>query len=699
MKVAAAFRPAVERVVGAVTVTVDGAAGRAVTNADGIFDDVDVGVGGSCDGGKRVGRNEVVGIDKGDKFTASMVDARIARGAQTAVLLAMDYRHATVGAIAVAHRFAAVGRTIVDEYDFKIGVRLAQQRVDARFYPLNDLIDRHNDAYLHNYFHKVTFFCANFATFVENFFAMAEFSNDRGAKPFQKKTQAVDFAEGSKLQPQDREVEEAVLGALMLERDAFGVVCDILKPESFYDPQHQKIYEAIQALGLKQEPIDMLTVVQQLRLEGRLDEVGGALHISELTSKVVSAAHIETHARIVAQKFLARQLIEFCSKIAGKAFDESYDVDDLLQEAEGELFGISQNNLKKDFVQIDPVITEAIEQIAAAGQKESGLSGLATGFHKLDKLTSGWQNSDLIIIAARPAMGKTAFVLSMAKNMAVDYNTPVALFSLEMSNVQLVKRLICNVCELEGDKIKSGKLTQAEWDQLQYRVRRLFSAPLFVDDTAALSIFELRTKARRLVREHGVKIIIIDYLQLMNANGMKFGSREQEVSTISRSLKQLAKELNIPIIALSQLSRKVEDRKDSNSKRPQLSDLRESGAIEQDADIVCFIHRPEYYMHSSEDSEKSVKGKAEFIVAKHRNGAVDDVEMRFVARFARFQNWEDSNIPDRMETIESRFGDDNSSQPTGSSIAGGSVSDVPNVPGVPDMHDADFSTPAEPLPF
>ncbi|MGN1257901.1 MAG: replicative DNA helicase, partial [Candidatus Limisoma sp.] len=349
--------------------------------------------------------------------------------------------------------------------------------------------------------------------------------------------------------------------------------------------------------------------------------------------------------------------------------------------------------------QIDPVITEAIEQIAAAGQKESGLSGLATGFHKLDKLTSGWQNSDLIIIAARPAMGKTAFVLSMAKNMAVDYNTPVALFSLEMSNVQLVKRLICNVCELEGDKIKSGKLTQAEWDQLQYRVRRLFSAPLFVDDTAALSIFELRTKARRLVREHGVKIIIIDYLQLMNANGMKFGSREQEVSTISRSLKQLAKELNIPIIALSQLSRKVEDRKDSNSKRPQLSDLRESGAIEQDADIVCFIHRPEYYMHSSEDSEKSVKGKAEFIVAKHRNGAVDDVEMRFVARFARFQNWEDSNIPDRMETIESRFGDDNSSQPTGSSIAGGSVSDVPNVPGVPDMHDADFSTPAEPLPF
>ena len=479
-----------------------------------------------------------------------------------------------------------------------------------------------------------------------------------------------DIAANGKLQPQDKEIEEAVLGALMLEKDAYSLVCDILKPESFYDPSNQKIYDAISELGMQQEPIDMLTVTQKLRAKGTLDEVGGPLHISELTANVASAAHIEFHARIVAQKYIARQLISFCSGIEEKAFDESYDVDDLMQEAEGKLFEISQGNLKKDFTQIDSVITAAIGQMEAAAKRENGLSGIETGFHKLDKLTSGWQNSDLIIIAARPAMGKTAFVLSMAKNMAVDYNTPVAIFSLEMSNLQLVNRLISNVCEIEGEKIKSGRLTQFEWDQLNSRVRKLYSAPLYVDDTPSLSIFELRTKARRLVREHNVKVIVIDYLQLMNASGMKFGSREQEVSMISRSLKQLAKELNIPIIALSQLSRKVEDRKDgNNSKRPQLSDLRESGAIEQDADIVCFIHRPEYYTRSSEDGMgNNIKGKAEFIVAKHRSGSVDDVELRFVAKFARFQNWED-DYGYVQETIESKFGSASSDDPASAPAA------------------------------
>ena len=359
----------------------------------------------------------------------------------------------------------------------------------------------------------------------------------------------------------------------------------------------------------------------------------------------------------MAQKFLARRLISFCSEIEKKSFDESYDIDDLLQEAEGKLFEISQGNLKKDFTQIDPVINSAMEQIEAAGKRESGLSGLQTGFHNLDKLTSGWQNSDLIIIAARPAMGKTAFVLSMAKNMAVDYNTPVAIFSLEMSNLQLVNRLISNVCEIEGEKIKSGRLSRQEWEQLNSRVRSLFSAPLYVDDSPSLSILELRTKARRLVKEHGVKIIIIDYLQLMNATGMKFGSREQEVSMISRSLKQLAKELNIPVIALSQLSRKVEERNDGN-KRPQLSDLRESGAIEQDADIVCFIHRPEYYTRSTTDAEnRDIRGMAEFIVAKHRSGSVDDIEMTFVARFARFQNRSEP-MPFEKGTMASKINDD-----------------------------------------
>lgn len=465
------------------------------------------------------------------------------------------------------------------------------------------------------------------------------------------------FTDDAKIQPQDKEIEDAVLGALMLERDAYAIVCDLLRPESFYDPGNQKIYAAINKLGVMQQPIDMLTVTQQLRADGALDDVGGPVRISELTSNVASAAHIEYHARIVAQKFLARRLISFCSEIEKKSFDESYDIDDLLQEAEGKLFEISQGNLKKDFTQIDPVINSAMEQIEAAGKRESGLSGLQTGFHNLDKLTSGWQNSDLIIIAARPAMGKTAFVLSMAKNMAVDYNTPVAIFSLEMSNLQLVNRLISNVCEIEGEKIKSGRLSRQEWEQLNSRVRSLFSAPLYVDDSPSLSILELRTKARRLVKEHSVKIIIIDYLQLMNATGMKFGSREQEVSMISRSLKQLAKELNIPVIALSQLSRKVEERNDGN-KRPQLSDLRESGAIEQDADIVCFIHRPEYYTRSTTDAEnRDIRGMAEFIVAKHRSGSVDDIEMTFVARFARFQNRSEP-MPFEKGTMASKINDD-----------------------------------------
>lgn len=465
-------------------------------------------------------------------------------------------------------------------------------------------------------------------------------NNDKSYKNDRRKSAAPVESPLGKLQPQDTEIEEAVLGALMLTNDAYSQVCELLRPESFYDPKNQKIYEAIMQLGASQRPIDMLTVIEQLRANGTLEEVGGAVRVSELTGRVYTAAHLEFHARIVAQKFLARELIAFSANIQAKAFDESNDVDDLLQQAEGDLFKISQRNLKKDIVQIDPVIAQAVEQIEKASNREDGLSGLQTGFHKLDEITSGWQASDLIIIAARPAMGKTAFVLSMAKNMAVNYNIPTAVFSLEMSNMQLVNRLICNVCELPGETIKSGRLSQLEWQQLNSRLQHLYGAPLYIDDTPSLSIFELRTKARRLVREHNVKTIIIDYLQLMNASGMKFGSREQEVSMISRSLKQLAKELNIPVIALSQLNRSVETR--SEGKRPQLSDLRESGAIEQDADIVCFIHRPEYYTRSTTDAEgNDIQGLAEFIVAKHRNGRTADVKLRFKSKFARFQNWDD----------------------------------------------------------
>lgn len=468
---------------------------------------------------------------------------------------------------------------------------------------------------------------------------------------------------GGRIPPRDKDLEEAVLGALMLERDAYSVVCDILKPESFYEPVNQKVYAAIQSLGASQQPIDLLTVTDQLRQMGQLDEVGGPVFISELTSRVASGAHVEFHARIVAQKYLARELIRFASQIEAQAFDETYDVDDLLQEAEGKLFEISQRNVKKDVTQIDPVIGQAIDQIQTAANRATGLSGLESGYHELDKLTSGWQSSDLIIIAARPAMGKTAFVLSMAKNMAVSSNIPVAIFSLEMSNLQLVNRLIQNTCEIEGEKIKSGQLTPMEWDQLMSRVKHLYGAPLYIDDTASLSIFELRTKARRLVREHDVKFIIIDYLQLMNASGMRFGSREQEVSMISRSLKQLAKELNIPIVALSQLNRSVESRgaDSKDGKRPQLSDLRESGAIEQDADIVCFIHRPEYYLRSGVDAAgNDIRGLAEFIVAKHRSGRVDDVKMRFKSKYARFENWEENTSMNSV-TVGSRINTDGGS--------------------------------------
>lgn len=455
------------------------------------------------------------------------------------------------------------------------------------------------------------------------------------------RSKTVVIPEMGKLQPQAKELEEAVLGALMLEKDAYSIVSEILKPESFYEKSHQMIYSSIVDLAASQRPIDMLTVTEQLKKRGELDLVSGPFYIAQLTSRVASSAHIEYHSRIIAQKYLARELISFTSHVQTKAFDETIDVDDLMQEAEGKLFEISQRNVKKDTTQINPIIKEAIELLQTAASRDTGLSGLRTGFDGLDKITSGWQNSDLIIIAARPAMGKTAFVLSMAKNMAVNNGSPVALFSLEMSNVQLVNRLIVNVCEIPGEKIKSGQLAPYEWEQLDFKIKELYDAPIFVDDTPSLSVFELRTKARRLVREHGIRCIIIDYLQLMNASGMNFGSREQEVSMISRSLKGLAKELNIPIIALSQLNRGVENRQGHEGKRPQLADLRESGAIEQDADMVCFIHRPEYYKITEDERGNSLIGLAEIIIAKHRNGATGDVRLRFKNEFAKFMNLEE----------------------------------------------------------
>jgi len=480
---------------------------------------------------------------------------------------------------------------------------------------------------------------------------MAEQEQNKIKTTARTKKTSVNTEETGRLQPQARELEEAVLGALMLEKDAYSIISEIiLKPEYFYDKTHELIFKAIQNLSFQQKPIDILTVVDQLRKSGTLEAVGGTSYIAQLSQKVLSSAHVDYHARIVAQKYLARELITFSSDVASKAFDETNDVDDLMEEAEGKLFEISQRNIKKDVVHINPIIKEAFNLMREASKRSDGLSGLPSGFKELDKITSGWQNSDLIIIAARPSMGKTAFVLSMAKNMAVNFNIPIAVFSLEMSNVQLVNRLIVNVSELSGDKIKTGQLAEYEWHQLDSMVSKLYDAPIYIDDTPSLSVFELRTKARRLVKEHKVKCIIVDYLQLMNASGMNF-QREREVAFISSSLKNLAKELNIPVIALSQLNRKLEDRTQprgsrdgSEAKRPQLSDLRESGSIEQDADIVCFIHRPEYYKIFQDEHGNDLTGRAEIIIAKHRNGSTGDVILEFKKEYARFQNLDENRI-------------------------------------------------------
>ena len=477
---------------------------------------------------------------------------------------------------------------------------------------------------------------------------MSEQDNNTRRKA--KRQQPVDNTFGH-IQPQAPEVEKAVLGALMIDKDAYAIVCEMLYPESFYEPRNQMVYAAIRDLSMAEKPVDVLTVTDRLAKDGNLEQVGGPTYIAELSSRVASSANIEYHANIIAQKFLARQLISFASVIETKALDETSDIDDLMQEAEGSLFELSQRNMKKDYTQINPVIRQALDVIQKAAANTDGLTGVPTGYHKLDDITSGWQASDLVIIAGRPAMGKTSFALSMAKNIAADYHIPLAFFSLEMSNVQLVNRLISNACEIQGSKILNGQLQPDEWDRLDKHVNKLLDAPLYVDDTPGLSVFELRTKARRLVREHGVKIIMIDYLQLMNANGMRFSSRQEEVSTISRSLKSLAKELDVPILALSQLNRGVESREGLEGKRPQLSDLRESGAIEQDADMVLFVHRPEYYHIYQDDSGRDLHGMAQIIIAKHRKGATGDVLLTFRGEYTRFENPEDSRLVHRNTPV------------------------------------------------
>lgn len=459
------------------------------------------------------------------------------------------------------------------------------------------------------------------------------------------KPSIVNFELG-KIPPQALDLEEAVLGAIMVEKDAIISILDVLKPESFYKESHQTIFKTVIDLSTRLEPIDLLTVSEELRSKNQLEEIGGPVYLAQLTSKVGSAAHLEFHAKIIAQKYIQRELIRVSSDIQNRAFDDTIDVDDLLDYSEMELFKVAEGNIKRETQQINALVKQALKNIEEAGKREDGLSGVPSGFSDLDRMTSGWQKSDLVIVAARPSMGKTAFVLSMAKKMAVDHKTPVAFFSLEMANLQLVNRLIVSESGIASEKIRNGRLDPHEWTQLVVKIKDLTEAKIFIDDTPALSIFEFRAKCRRLKAQHDIGVIVIDYLQLMTGPTETKGNREQEVSTISRSLKAIAKELNVPILALSQLNRSVETR--GGNKRPQLSDLRESGAIEQDADVVIFIHRPEYYGFMEDEDGNSLAGLAEIILSKHRNGAVGDIKLRFEKEMARFSDLDDVDYSDYL---------------------------------------------------
>ncbi len=449
----------------------------------------------------------------------------------------------------------------------------------------------------------------------------------------------IDYTDHGRIPPQATDLEEAVLGAMMLEQDALTNVIDILKTEVFYKEAHQKIFAAMHKLFGAGKPVDILTVTETLKKDGQLEICGGAYYISMLTSRVASAANVEYHARIILQKFIQRELIRISSEIIRESYEDAKDVFDILDRAEKELFAVSETNLRRNYDDMHSLIKEAVKQIEGAKNQDGHISGIPSGFTELDRVTAGWQKSDLIVLAARPGMGKTAFVLSMARNMAVDFKKPIAVFSLEMSGVQLVTRLIASETELAADKLKRGQLEQYEWEQLNARLGTLTEAPLYIDDTPALSIFELRAKCRRLKAQHNIQLVIVDYLQLMTAGSDNHrGNREQEISNISRSMKSLAKELEISVIAISQLSRAVETR--GGSKRPILSDLRESGAIEQDADMVLFIYRPEYYQITEDEQGNSTEGLAQLIIAKHRNGALKDIDLRFIQNFAKFTDYD-----------------------------------------------------------
>lgn len=441
-----------------------------------------------------------------------------------------------------------------------------------------------------------------------------------------------------KMPPNAVDFERLVIGTFLIDKKGLDHSVDLLTPEVFYDPRHKVIFATILKLYEGNQPVDIMTIIQDLKKEDKLLSAGGDHYIIDLTMGVSSSAHIEYHVRVILEKYILRSLINVSANVIDSSYKESTDVFELLDKAEQSFFEITNGTIKKGFDTANSLVKQAIDTIKSLKDKQ-GLSGVPSGFRDIDKETGGWQNSDLIIIAARPAMGKTAFLLSMARNIAVGHKIPMALFSLEMASVQLITRMIASETRISSEKLRKGTLDDEEWQRLFSNVSELENAPLYIDETPSLSIFDFRAKCRRLVMQHGVRLIMVDYLQLMTAGGGKgSGNREQEISMISRSLKAIAKELNVPVIALSQLSRSVETRP---GKRPQLSDLRESGAIEQDADIVSFIFRPEYYKISvwdndEEGQETSTENQAELIIAKHRNGATADVRLSFLKHFAKF---------------------------------------------------------------
>ena len=438
--------------------------------------------------------------------------------------------------------------------------------------------------------------------------------------------------------PQALDFEEAVLGALLIEPGCVDEAMEELTPSCFYDPRHRTIFEAMVSLVNEHVALDLLSVSQKLSSLGQLDEVGGAVTLAALSQKIGAAAHIEYYIKILKQKNIQRDLITASLDILKISYDDSVNVDDLIDMSQSKIFAAIQNSVKKDVQEIGSALRAAMDDVETA-QTQTVLSGVPSGYHSIDRITMGWQPSDLIILAARPSVGKTAFALNIARNAAVDHNMPVAVFSLEMPTKQLAKRLMTSESGLPAEKIKGGqKLEPYEWDQLEFKLKDLAKAPLYVDDTPSLPIMEFRTKVKRLVKTKGVRLVIVDYLQLMQGPAELRGMREQEVAAISRTLKATAKEMNIPIIALSQLSRNAVQRSGSNGK-PQLSDLRESGAIEQDADMVIFVHRPDYLgLAETPDGKETT----EIIIAKHRNGETGEIPMRFKSELVKFVEMDDT---------------------------------------------------------